>query len=77
MMDMQSRRIPTWLTVDLTIIAVSMIMIAAGVWIGFEGPSLPQMLTNASSPLTTADRAKFPAAHPPVADRNGALDGHM
>jgi hypothetical protein len=36
-MDWQSRRIPTWLTVDLTIIAASIIMIAAAVWIGFEG----------------------------------------
>jgi hypothetical protein len=35
------QRVPTWLTVDVTVIAVSMIIIAVGVWIGFEGPSLP------------------------------------
>jgi len=40
-MDKHLRRIPMWLTMDLTIIAVSAILIAVGVWIGFEGPSLP------------------------------------
>jgi len=34
-------RFPTWLTVDVTVIAISMIIIAVGVWIGFEGPSFP------------------------------------
>jgi len=41
-MDKQRQRIPTWLTVDVTVIAVSLIIIAVGVWIiGFEGFALP------------------------------------
>ena len=36
-MDRRTRRIPTWLTVDMTIIAASIIIIAAAMWIGFEG----------------------------------------
>jgi hypothetical protein len=40
-MDKQPQRIPTWLSIDLTIIAVSVIIIAVGVWIGFEGPPFP------------------------------------
>jgi hypothetical protein len=35
------QRFLTWLTVDVTVIAISMIIIAVGVWIGFEGPSFP------------------------------------
>ena len=40
-MDKQPQRIPTWLSIDLAILAVSVIIIAAGVWIGFEGPPRP------------------------------------
>jgi len=36
-MDRRTRRIPTWLTVDMTIIAASIIIIAAAMWFGFEG----------------------------------------
>ena len=44
-MDKQLIRMPRWLSVDLAIIAVSVILIAAGVWIGFEGPPLPLLLS--------------------------------
>jgi hypothetical protein len=40
-MDRQPRRIPTWLTVDMTVIGASIIIIAAAVWIGFRGFALP------------------------------------
>jgi hypothetical protein len=40
-MDRRSRRIPTWLTVDMIILAASIIFIAAAMWIGFEGFALP------------------------------------
>jgi len=40
-MDRQQQRIPTWLTVDVTIIAASIIIIAAAIWIGFKGFALP------------------------------------
>jgi hypothetical protein len=35
-MDKQPQRIPTWLSIDLAILAVSVI-----IWIGFEGPPRP------------------------------------
>jgi len=38
-MGKQRRRIPRWLSVDLMIFAVSLIIIAVGVWIGLEGES--------------------------------------
>ena len=31
------KRVPMWLSVDLTILAVSVIILAAVMWIGFEG----------------------------------------
>jgi hypothetical protein len=40
-MDRRSRRIPTWLTVDVTIITLSLFIIAAAAWIGFVGFALP------------------------------------
>jgi hypothetical protein len=41
MIERQPRRIPTWLTVDLTIIAASIIIIAAAMWVGLMGFALP------------------------------------
>jgi hypothetical protein len=41
--------IPTWLSIELAILAVSVIIIAAGVWIGFEGPPLPLLLSTGPS----------------------------
>jgi hypothetical protein len=34
-MDKQPTRIPTWLSVDLTMLAASVIIFAATIWIGF------------------------------------------
>lgn len=38
---MRDRRIPTWLTTDLIIIVLGMVIIGVGIWIGFDGHSLP------------------------------------
>jgi hypothetical protein len=35
-MGKQLKRMPRWLSVDLTILAVSLIIIAVGVWMGIE-----------------------------------------
>ena len=40
-MDKLQQRIPTWLTVDVTIVTFSLIIIAAAVWIGLVGFALP------------------------------------
>jgi thiamine transporter ThiT len=47
-MKKQLRRIPKWLSVDLTLIAVSVIILAAGVWIGLAGmpPALLLLMPN-------------------------------
>jgi len=37
-MDKQLKGIPSWLSVDLTILAASVVIFATVVWIGFEGP---------------------------------------
>ena len=38
-MDKQPKRVPTWLSVNLAILAASAIMIVAGAWIGIQGLS--------------------------------------
>ena len=43
-MDKQPQRIPTWLSIDLAILAVSVIIIAFGVWMGFEVVSQAMLL---------------------------------
>lgn len=41
-MDEQpSTRMPAWLTIDVIIIAIGLVIIGIGVWIGFEGPPFP------------------------------------
>jgi len=47
-MDEHPRHIPTWLAIDLSIIALSAVLIAVGIMIGFEGISLPQLFSIAS-----------------------------
>jgi hypothetical protein len=42
------RHIPIWLAIDLSILALSVILIAVGIVIGFEGIPLPQLLSIAS-----------------------------
>jgi hypothetical protein len=48
-MDKQPKRIPTRLSIDLTILAASAILIVVGVWIGVQGPS-PVYLLSMLSP---------------------------
>jgi hypothetical protein len=43
-MDKQSQRIPTRLWLDFMVLAASIIIIAFGVWIGFQDASLPLLL---------------------------------
>ena len=43
-MGKQLKRMPRWLSVDLTIFAVSAIIIAFGVWMGFEAVSEAMLL---------------------------------
>ena len=44
-MDKQTKRIPNWLSIDLAILAASVIIIAAGVWVGLQGPSQAYLLS--------------------------------
>jgi hypothetical protein len=43
-MGKQLKRMPRWLSVDLTILAASVIIIAFGVWMGFEVVSQAMLL---------------------------------
>jgi hypothetical protein len=47
-MGKQSPRIPTRLSLDFIILAVSIIIIAFGVWIGFEGAPFLNLLSKGS-----------------------------
>jgi len=47
-MDKHPPNIPIWLVIDLSILALSVILIAVGIVIGFEGIPLPQLLSIAS-----------------------------
>ena len=41
-MDKQpSTRVPAWLTIDVIIIALGLVIIGVGIWIGFDGRSFP------------------------------------
>ena len=35
------KRIPRWLTIDVVIIALGLVIIGAGIWVGFDGHSFP------------------------------------
>ena len=41
MPEQPSTRMPAWLTIDLAVIAISLIIIGIGIWIGFDGPAFP------------------------------------
>jgi hypothetical protein len=38
---MPQRSIPKWLTIDLAIIVLGLVIMGIGVWIGFDGHSFP------------------------------------
>ena len=41
-MDEQpSTQIPAWLTIDIMVIVMSVVIIEIGIWIGLDGPALP------------------------------------
>jgi hypothetical protein len=50
-MDEQpSTRVPAWLTIDFIIIALGLVILGVGIWIGFDGRSFPLAILTQRGP---------------------------